>query len=69
MPSINGIQLHQILKIINPKMKVIFASALDAAIELTSISNINTENIIKKPAELEEFVNIINRSLLKEYKF
>ncbi len=68
MPSINGIQLHQILKILNPKMKVIFASALDAANELTSLYNIRKEDVIKKPTELKELVNTINSALLKEYK-
>jgi response regulator RpfG family c-di-GMP phosphodiesterase len=68
MPFINGIQLHQILKIINPKMKVIFASALDAANELTSMYNIDNGDIIKKPTELKDLVNTINSALLKQYK-
>ena len=31
MPGINGVQLYQILRIINSDIKVLFVSALDAA--------------------------------------
>ena len=37
MPDINGIQLYQILKTLNPAIKIIFITALDAADELTSM--------------------------------
>ena len=37
MENLNGLQLYQCMKAINPASKLIFASALDAAKELTSI--------------------------------
>ena len=38
MPELNGIQLYQILKIINKNIKVMFISALEAAGEILSMS-------------------------------
>ena len=50
MPDINGIQLYQILKILNPDIKIIFLTALDAVNELTSIySEVKPIDIIRKP--------------------
>jgi two-component system, OmpR family, response regulator ChvI len=37
MPELNGIQLYQILKIINKNIKVLFISALEAAGEILSM--------------------------------
>jgi DNA-binding NarL/FixJ family response regulator len=37
MPELNGIQLYQMLKIINKNIKVLFISALDAADEILSM--------------------------------
>ena len=37
MPELNGIQLYQILKIINKNIKVLFISALEAADEILSM--------------------------------
>ena len=45
MPIINGIQLYQILIIINPNMKVIFFTGLNAVAELTSLYKIKKEDI------------------------
>lgn len=60
MSIINGIQLYRILTIINPEMKVLFITALDAASELTSLFNIKEENIIKKPCTFEQFIKKVN---------
>jgi CheY-like chemotaxis protein len=50
MPELNGIQLYQILKIINKNIKVLFISALDAADEILSMfPEIDSSNIIRKP--------------------
>ena len=37
MPGLNGIQLYSKLKVMNPEIKVLFLSALDAVDELLSI--------------------------------
>ena len=65
MPIINGIQLYHILKIFNPKIKVLFISALDAADELTSICDIAHQDILKKPIEQEDFIATVNNAILK----
>jgi CheY-like chemotaxis protein len=58
MPELNGIQLYQILKIINKNLKVLFISALDAADEILSMfPEINSRNIIRKPVSQSHFVN------------
>jgi CheY-like chemotaxis protein len=65
MPIINGIQLYQILKIFNPKIKVLFVSALDAADELTSTYQIAQQDILRKPCDRRNFVSTINSTALK----
>ena len=61
MPHINGIQLYQILKILNLDIKIIFITALDAVNELTSMfSEIKSIDIIRKPIHQNQFVKIIN---------
>jgi CheY-like chemotaxis protein len=50
MPELNGIQLYQMLKIINKNIKILFISALDAADEILSIfPEMDSSNIIRKP--------------------
>lgn len=57
MPDINGVQLYQILKIINSGIKVLFVSALDAVEELMSIfPEIKSKDIIRKPITEERFI-------------
>ena len=68
MPVINGIQLYQILTIINPDMKVLFVTALDAASELTSLYKIKGEDIIKKPCTFDQFIQKINDAILKVFE-
>ena len=52
MPYINGIQLYQVLKIINPSIKIMFMTALDVVNELSSICpDIKSEDILKKPID------------------
>ena len=65
MRDINGIQLYQILKVIDPQIKVLFISALDAAEELMSIiPGIKGKDIIRKPVEPEDFTKSVNELLL-----
>jgi len=48
MENLNGLQLYQSMKAMNPSSKILFASALDAAKELTSIlPDIESQDIIK----------------------
>jgi CheY-like chemotaxis protein len=65
MPIINGIQLYHILKIFNPKIKVLFITALDAADELTSIYDIAHEDILRKPCERQDFITTVNNAVLR----
>ncbi|MGH9996833.1 MAG: response regulator [Nitrososphaeraceae archaeon] len=64
MENINGIQLYQCMKAINPNSKILFASALDAAKELTSIlPDIQSQDIIKKPVDRENFIKTVKIAL------
>jgi CheY-like chemotaxis protein len=57
MPYINGIQLYQILKIINKNITALFVSALDAAEEILSIfPEVKPSSIIRKPISVDYFI-------------
>ncbi len=64
MPDINGIQLYQILKILNPSIKILFLTALDAVSELTSIlPGIKPTDIILKPPNVDQFIEKVNDTI------
>lgn len=64
MENLNGLQLYQCMKAINPASKLIFASALDAAKELTSIlPDMQSQDIIKKPVDRENFIKTVKIAL------
>lgn len=64
MENLNGLQLYQCMKAINPTSKLMFASALDAAKELTSIlPDIQSQDIIKKPVDRENFIKTVKIAL------
>jgi len=64
MENLNGLQLYQSMKAMNPSSKIIFASALDAAKELTSVlPDINFQEIIRKPVDRENFIRTVNIAL------
>ncbi len=64
MPDINGMKLYQILKILNPSIRALFVTALDAVEEVTSIyPDIRPKDIIRKPVSMEQFVNIVNNKV------
>jgi CheY-like chemotaxis protein/predicted transcriptional regulator len=64
MENLNGLQLYQCMKAINPTSKLLFASALDAAKELTSIlPDIQSQDIIKKPVDRENFIKTVKVAL------
>jgi CheY-like chemotaxis protein len=65
MPGLNGLQLYYRLKAINRNIKILFVSALDAVPELTSIlpDVKSTNDIIKKPVALDDFVSAVRITL------
>jgi CheY-like chemotaxis protein/predicted transcriptional regulator len=64
MENLNGLQLYQSMKAMNPSSKILFGSALDAAKELTSIlPDIEFQDIIKKPVDRENFIKFIKIAL------
>ena len=64
MSSLNGIKLYYRLKAINPKIKILFVSALDAAEEMISIlPGIGFDDIIRKPVDLEQFLFKVKTAL------
>jgi CheY-like chemotaxis protein len=64
MRPVNGLQVYQKVKMANPDAKVIFISALDAAEELVSVfPDVKTQDVIRKPIELEAFMNIVKNAI------
>jgi class 3 adenylate cyclase/CheY-like chemotaxis protein len=64
MKNLNGIQLHQQIKAIDPTIKILFVTALDILDELLSIvPGISKEQIMRKPVDKKEFTNTVNRLL------
>jgi CheY-like chemotaxis protein len=61
MPDINGMQLYQIIRILNPSIKTMFLTALDAVEELTSIyPEIKPTDILRKPIDNNQFIEAVN---------
>jgi two-component system response regulator ChvI len=68
MPELNGIKLYSQIKILNPDVKVIFLSALNALDEVLSIfPEIHHNEIMRKPIEPETLLSNI-KSILRPYK-
>lgn len=64
MPGINGIKLYSKFKVVNPNVKILFASALDAVGELLSLfPEISDSDILRKPVESQQLLNKINTTL------
>jgi DNA-binding NarL/FixJ family response regulator len=64
MPHINGIQLYQILNIINKNIKVLFVSALDAAEEIMSMfPEVKPSSIIRKPVLSKYFIEKVQETI------
>jgi two-component system, OmpR family, response regulator ChvI len=64
MPSMNGIQLYQRLKAIDPHIKVIFLTALDAAEELVSVlEGLSSVDVMKKPIGKKHFLQRVEDSM------
>lgn len=65
MHEINGLRLFQVLKIIDPSIKVIFVTALDAAEELVSVLSPEPVRILRKPVDRQVFSKYV-KSVLQE---
>jgi CheY-like chemotaxis protein len=64
MKNLNGLQLHQQIKSIDPTIKIIFVTALDMLDELLSIfPGISKEQIMRKPIDKNLFANTIKNML------
>lgn len=64
MPRLNGIQLFQTIKSINPNIKGIFVSCLDASPELASIlSEVKQDEILRKPVDNKDLIETVQRAL------
>jgi CheY-like chemotaxis protein len=62
--NLNGIQLHQQIKAIDPTIKIIFITALDILDELLSIvPGIPKEQIMRKPVDKKNFTNTVSKLL------
>jgi CheY-like chemotaxis protein len=66
MKNLNGFQLHQQIKAIDPTIKILFITALDILNEFsTIIPGISNEYIMKKPVDRKIFTNTIQKILKK----
>ena len=64
MKDLNGLQLHQQIKAIDPTIKIIFITALDILDELLSIfPGIKREQIMKKPIDNKDFITTIKKMI------
>ena len=64
MKNLNGIQLHQQIKAIDPTIKIFFITALDILDEiLTIVPGISKEQIMRKPVDKKEFTYTVKQLL------
>jgi DNA-binding NtrC family response regulator len=64
MKNLNGLQLHQQIKAIDPTIKIIFITALDILDELLSIfPGISEDQIMRKPIDNKIFTKTIEKRL------
>jgi class 3 adenylate cyclase len=64
MKNLNGFQLHQQIKSIDPTIKILFVSSLDILDEFsTIIPGISKEYIMKKPVDRKIFITTIQKIL------
>jgi CheY-like chemotaxis protein len=65
MKNLNGFQLHQQIKAIDPTIKILFITALDILDELISIvPGISQDQIMRKPVNNKIFTNTIKKLLI-----
>lgn len=64
MPNLNGLQLYYRLKAINPNIKILFVSALDAAQEMASVlPDIGLDDVIRKPVDNDQFLSKVKAAI------
>ena len=64
MENLNGFQLHQQIKAIDPTIKVLFVTVLDILDEmLTIVPGISKEQIMRKPVDKKIFTNTVKKLL------
>ena len=64
MKDLNGFQLHQRIKSIDPTIKILFVTALDILDELLSIvPGISKVQIMRKPVDKKIFTNTVRNML------
>ena len=64
MKNLNGFQLYQQIKSIDPTIKILFITALDILDEFsTIIPGISKEQIMKKPVDKKLFTNTVKKLL------
>ena len=64
MKNLNGFQLHQQIKAIDPTIKILFVTALDILDELLSIvPRVSKDQIMRKPVEKKIFTNTVKKLL------
>jgi len=66
MQDINGIQLYQSIKAINPDLRAIFVSCLDVPRETVNLlPGMRPQDIIHKPVNKEQFIIAVKRALMR----
>ena len=64
MKNLNGFQLHQQIKSIDPKIKILFVTALDILDELLSIvPGVSKDQIMRKPVDRKIFTSTVKKLL------
>ena len=64
MKNINGLQLYQQIKAMDPTIKILFVTALDIIEEiLTIVPGLSKEQIMRKPVDKKEFTNTVKNLL------
>ena len=62
MKNLNGFQLHQQIKSIDPTIKILFVTALDILDELLSIvPGVSKDQIMRKPVDRKIFTNTVKK--------
>jgi CheY-like chemotaxis protein len=64
MKTLNGLHLYRGAKSIDPNVRIIFVSALDAVEELVSLlPGVTKKDIMQKPVEMDRFIRIVNEAI------
>ena len=64
MKNLNGLQLYQEIKTMDPTIKILFVTALDIIEEiLTIVPGLSKEQIMRKPVDKKEFTNTVKKLL------